>query len=105
MHAKRSVVTKSWLNLLLAAGAVLALGCGPEAGVEEGQAPEERTVSAQSEYCPGSGGFCVVPSGTVFCGVGRPKANAFQTPDGGWCIAANACGPTRPICTPSDSEN
>ncbi|MCP3140126.1 hypothetical protein [Pyxidicoccus xibeiensis] len=106
MHPKRSVVKRSWLSLWLVAGAALAAGCGAGFDVEEGQAPVEdaATVSAQSEYCPASGGYCEVASGSVFCGAGRPRASAFQTPDG-WCIHASACGPSRPICTPGSTEN
>lgn len=106
MHAKRSVVTKSWLNLGLAAAAALAMGCGAGVGVEEGEAPVEEapTVSAQSEYCPASGGYCQVSSGSVFCGRNRPMANAFMTPDG-WCIHWLACGQDRPICSLGNTEN
>lgn len=108
MHAKRSVVTKSWLHLGLAAAAALAIGCGPGVSAEEGEAPvpveEAPTVSAQSEYCPASGGYCQVSSGSVFCGRNRPMANAFMTPDG-WCIHWLACGQDRPICALGNNEN
>ncbi|NMO13821.1 hypothetical protein HPC49_01835 [Pyxidicoccus fallax] len=106
MQAKRSAVRKSWLHLCVAAGAVLAIGCGSGIDLEEGEAPAETpTVRAQSEECPGSQGYCEAASGSVFCGPGRPRASAFQTSDGGWCIHWTACGMDRPICDPSNTEN
>ena len=73
-----------------------------------GKAPPREVayvVSAQSGECPASQGSCVVASGSVFCGPGRPRASAFQTSDGGWCAHTSVCGADRPLCTLSNTEN